>query len=91
MANEPIRTIRELYIAVAETPAGGEDLMAIKDPENEGHLLLVCTGLTLAGVSALVEAARQIAASSGRTGRVLRFTAREEFASFGPEPGGDPK
>lgn len=81
--------MREVYIALAETGGGGEEMMSIHDPGREEWVPLVCTEPSLAGVSALVEAARVLAAVSGRTARVVRFTAREEFASFGAETGGE--
>lgn len=86
----PAGQVREVYIALAETADGGEEMMAIREPGRGEWVPLVCTCATLAGVSALVEAARVLAAESGRTARVVRFTAREEFVSFGPEPGGGP-
>lgn len=77
---------RDIYIALAETPAGGEDIVAVHSALTGGWTPLVCTGLSPAAVAAIRQRARDISRRDGRRIRIVRFSHREVEAVFEGAP-----
>ncbi len=78
-------TVDAMIVALAETPSGGEDLTAIHSGKYGGWMPLACTSLASeAAVDKLKRSAQKIASETGRTIRVVRFSAREVLETFEP-------
>ncbi len=78
--DERTEVVRGVYVVLAETPNGGEDIAGIQS--GMGWCPLVCTDQ--ADPYFLRPAAMTISATTGRKLRLVHFTSREVVEEFHP-------